>query len=105
MQTTSDRPRSLAGRARSRLRWYEFAPEVVLALGLRLFAGTEPHAAVAAFKSSKAIGIMVVVALGWVLLRAVTLVLVRLPPIRLAVFAAAALAVLKVVVLPACNDH
>jgi Electron transfer DM13 len=105
MQKTSDPPRSLVRRARSRLRWYEFAPEVVLAVGLGLFAVTEPHAAGAAFKSTKAVGIMVIVGLGWVLLRAATLLFVRLPAIRLAVFAAAALAVLKVVVLPAYNDH
>jgi len=105
VRTATDRPSSPIGRARSRLRWYEFAPELVVSVGLGLFAVTEPHAAGAAFKSTKAIDIMIVVGLGWVLLRAATLVFVRLPVIRIAVFAVAALAVLKVVVLPAYHDH
>jgi len=104
MSATGISTRSLTRRVRSRSEWYELAPEVVLALGLGLFAVTEPHAAGAAFKSTRAIGLIITVGIGWLLLRLAALRFVRFPAIRVAVFAAAALAVLKVVVLPAYHD-
>ena len=73
-------------------------------LGLGLFAVTEPMAASSGFKSTKAIVIMVAVGLGWVLARVASLLGVRWPVIRLAVFGVAALAILKVVVLPAYSN-
>src|SRR3954470_2095847 len=88
----------------SRVRWYEFAPEVLLAAGLSFFAVTEPHAAVAGLKTSKTITLIVVVVLGWGVARAVSAVAVRWPFVRLALFGVAALAILKVVVLPAYDD-
>jgi len=89
----------------SRLRWYEFLPEGVVLAGLGIFTITEPHAAGSAFKSSKAIVIMGAVALVWVLARVATFVALRWAPVRLALFGVAAVAILKVVVLPAYDDH
>jgi len=102
---TSDPAPSLVRRTRSRLRWYEAAPELVLLVGLALFTITEPHAAAAGFKSSKAVVIMAAVAFGWILARAVAVLAVRWPGVRLALFGVAALMILRVVVLPAYHDH
>jgi hypothetical protein len=77
----------------------------VLLVGLGLFAVTEPHAAGSAFKSTKAIVIMVIVGVGWLLARVGTHLAVRWPAVRLAIFAVPALAILRIVVLPAYDDH
>jgi hypothetical protein len=90
---------------RSRVRWFELAPEAVLLLGLGLFAVTEPHAAFSAFKSPKAITLMAAVAIGWVAVRTLTLAVVRPRSLRAIPFVIGALAILKVVVLPAYQDH
>ena len=92
-------------RIAARVRWYEFVPEVVLAVGLGLFAVTEPHAAASAFKSTRALVLMVSVAVVWLAARAATFAGVRWPAARLAIFAVGALTILKVVVLPAYDDH
>ena len=105
MQRASSVIPSTLRQYRSSFRWYEGAPELALLVGLALFAVTEPHAAGAAFKSTKAIVIMVTVGLGWIIARCATLAVVRAPWVRLAVFGAAAVAILKVVVLPAYHDH
>lgn len=89
----------------ARIRWYELAPEAVLLVGLGVFALTEPHAAASGFKSTKALVIMAAVALGWIVARAVALLVLRWPVIRLALFGVVALGILKVVVLPAYQDH
>lgn len=96
---------SFARRVVSRVRWYEVAPELVLAGGLSVFAVTEPHAAASAFKSSRALVLMGVVAVGWVIARTVTFAYMPRRALRFVLFAVAALAILKVVVLPAYNDH
>lgn len=86
------------------LRWWELAPEAVLAAGLGLFAVTEPSAAGSAFKSSTAIALMGAAAVAWVLAR---VLLVRFAPWRAprtgALLIAAAVA-LVIVVLPAYDD-
>ena len=86
------------------LRWWELLPEAVLALGLGLFAVTETSAATSAFRSTKAIVLMAVVAVGWLALRFVLVRYTRLPVLRVAVFGVAALGVLRVVVFPAYSN-
>jgi 4-amino-4-deoxy-L-arabinose transferase-like glycosyltransferase len=73
--------------------------------GLGLFALTEPHAAASGFKSTRAVVLMVTVAILWIVARLVLWAGVRWPAARLAVFAVAAAAILKVVVLPAYDNH
>jgi hypothetical protein len=86
------------------LRWYELIPEVVLVAGLTWFLVDETDAATSAFASTKAVALMVVVGLAWILLRVLFAVLVRWPVVRMVVFGGAAVAVLAVVVLPAYDD-
>jgi hypothetical protein len=89
----------------ARARWYEFIPELALVAGLGLFALTEPRAAASGFKSTKAVVLMAIVAIAWVVVRLALWAGVRWPAVRLVVFAVAAAGILKVVVLPAYDDH
>jgi hypothetical protein len=93
-------PRRLLGR----IRWWELIPEAVLVAGLTWFLVDEPDAATSAFESTRAVVLMVVVGLAWVLLRVALTFVVRWPALRLVVFGAAAAAVLAIVVLPAYDD-
>lgn len=86
------------------LRWWELAPEAVLALGLGLFAATEWSAATSAFRSGRAIVLMAVVAVGWLALRFVLVRYTRWPVLRVAIFAVAGLGILRVVVFPAYSN-
>ncbi len=86
------------------LRWWELLPEAVVAIGLGIFFITEADAATSAFKSTRAIVLMVVVGAAWLAARFVLVQYTRLPLLRLAVFAAAGFVVLNVVVLPAYDD-
>jgi hypothetical protein len=86
------------------LRWWELWPEVVLGVGLGVFLITETSAATGAFKSTTAIGLMVLTGVGWLAGRVLLVRYTRWPALRLAVFAVAALGVLSVVVLPAYDD-
>lgn len=73
-------------------------------LGLTLFAVTEPPAAISGLKSGKAIMLMLAVTVVWVTAR---IALWRLSSKRLLTmvpFAIGALAILKIVVLPAYSD-
>jgi hypothetical protein len=99
--TTSNRVAALLSRAK----WYEFLPELALAAGLGLFAITEPHAAAAGLRSTKAIVLMLSVTIAWVLGRLALWAGVRWPSVRLGVFAMAAAVILKIVVLPSYDDH
>src|SRR4051812_32239663 len=72
------------------LRWWELVPEIVLALGLGLFFVTERSAALSAFKSRTAVGLMLAVAVGWLVVRLVLLRWAPWPVLRLVVFAVAA---------------
>ena len=95
---------SVAATARRLLRW-EFLPEAVLLAGLSVFFLDQMDAATSAFKSSKALAIMVAVTTGWLATR---VVLARLLPIavaRAAVFSVAAAMALAVVVLPAYDNE
>jgi len=97
---------SLRSRAvAARVRWYEFAPEMLLAFGLGVFALTEPHAARSGFNSTKAIALMVVVAFAWIAARTFTFAVVARRLLRAVPFVVGALAILKVVVLPAYDNH
>ena len=95
-----DRPRP-----RRRIRWYEFTPEVVLAVGLGWFGITEPRAAASAFRSGRAVALMAAVAVAWLALRFVAVWFVRRPLATAVLFGIGALAILKVVVLPAYQNH
>jgi hypothetical protein len=88
----------------SGLRWWELAPEGLLAVGLGLFAATETSAATSAFASTRAIVLMGGAAVGWVALRVVLVRFTRRPALRVAVFGVAALGILKVVVFPAYTN-
>ena len=86
------------------LRWWELAPEVVLAAGLGLFVVTERSAATSAASSTTAMGLTAAVVAAWTMARVVLVRFTHWPALRAAVFAVAALAVLDVVVLPAYDD-
>ena len=97
---------SLRSRAvAARVRWYEFAPEALLAFGLGAFALTEPRAARSGLNSTKAIALMVVVAFAWIAARTFTFAVVARRLLRAVPFVVGALAILKVVVLPAYDNH
>ena len=86
------------------MRWFELTPEAVLTAGLLVFLVDEPDAATSSFDSPKAIALMAVVTVAWLLGR---LLAARLAPWRLArtgVFLIAALAILRVVVLPSYQN-
>lgn len=86
------------------LRWWELLPETALGVGLGAFVITETSVATSAFKSTTAIALMVLAAVGWLAGRVVLVRYTRRPALRLVVFTAAALGVLSVVVLPAYDD-
>jgi electron transfer DM13 len=89
----------------TRVRWWEFAPEAVLALGLTYFFVDEMDAATSAFKSGRAVTIMAVVGAAWITGRLLLNRLARRPLARLVPFAVGAVVILAVVVLPAYRDH
>jgi len=88
-----------------RVRWYEFGPELLVALGLGTFAITEPHAARSGLNSTRAIVLMLVVAIAWIVARAFTFEVISRRLLRAVPFVVGALAILKVVVLPAYDNH
>jgi hypothetical protein len=87
-----------------RPRWYELLPEVGLAAGLTIFLIDETDAATSAFKSSRALVLMAVVTAGWVLARVGLARITRWPLVRTGAFAAAAIGILAVVVVPAYDN-
>ena len=88
-----------------RVRWYELVPEVLLVGGLGLFAAAEPRAALSAFRSNTAVVLMGGVVVAWITVRAMFFVVGGWPAMRFVVFTGAALAILRVVVLPAYQSH
>jgi Electron transfer DM13 len=101
--TDSDQEQAVV-RAWWRPRWYELAPELVLVAGLTLFLVDEPDAATSAFKSTRAVVLMVVAAGGWIVGRVALARLVPWRAARTAVVALAAIGALAVVVLPAYDN-
>jgi hypothetical protein len=87
------------------LRWWEFAPEAILAAGLTYFFFDEMDAATSAFKSGRAVAIMAVVGAAWIAGRFLLTRLTRWPLARILPFAAGAAAILGIVVLPAYREH
>jgi hypothetical protein len=87
-----------------RPRWYELLPEIVLVAGLTWFLVDEPDAATSAFRSTRAIGLMVAAALAWIVGRVALARFFRWRLARTALFGLAALGALAVVVLPAYRD-
>lgn len=88
-----------------RVRWYDLVPEVLLVGGLGFFAATEPRAALSAFGSSAAVLLMAGVVVAWITARTIFLVVGSWPAVRFVLFTGAALAILRVVVLPAYQNH
>lgn len=88
-----------------RPRWYEAVPELVLAAGLTVFLVDEPDAATSAFKSDRAVALMIAAGLLWIVSRIALARLVRWPVGRTVLFALAAVSVLAVVVAPAYRDE
>jgi hypothetical protein len=87
------------------VRGWELVPEVGLAVGLTVFAVIEWSAASSAFRSGRAVALMLLTAAAWLILRVALVRLTPWPGLRLAVFSVAALAVLNVVALPALRDE
>jgi hypothetical protein len=85
--------------------WYELLPEVVLIGGLTLFLIDEPDAATSAFKSGRAVTLMLAAGVTWVIARLALARWIRWPLGRTVMFGLAAVAVLAVVVLPAYDDE
>jgi len=86
-------------------RWWELVPEAVLAGGLGYFFFDEMDAATSAFKSGRAVTLMIGVAAAWLAARLLLWRLVRWPVLRLVPFLAGGLAILAIVVLPAYRTH
>lgn len=86
------------------LRWYDFVPEAILAVGLGVFVVTEPSAATSGLRSAKGLLLIALASIAWVLARLVSLAFVRARIVRGAPFVLAAFAILNVVVLPAYRD-
>jgi hypothetical protein len=86
---------------RWRPHWYELLPEVVLVLGLTVFAVTEPRAAISGLKSTRAITLMLAVTAMWVTARWLLARYASKRLLTMAPFAVGALVILKIVVLPA----
>jgi hypothetical protein len=87
-----------------RPRWYELIPELALAGGLTYFLVDQTDAATSAFKSGRAITLMVIVAALWIAARIVLLRFAPWPLARVVVFGAGAAAILAIVVIPAYRD-
>lgn len=87
-----------------RPRWYELLPEAAVGGGLTLFLVDETDAATSALRSGRALALMAVVAAAWAGARILLARLVPWAGARTGVFAAAALAVLVVVVVPAYDN-
>jgi hypothetical protein len=89
---------------RSRPRWYELAPEVLLVVGLTIFLVDEPDAATSAFKSTRAVALMALAAVVWLGVRLLSARFVPWRFAKLGVFAVGAAAILAVVVVPAYDN-
>src|SRR2546422_1001320 len=87
------------------LRRWERAPEAGLVLGLGLFAVTEPSAALSAFHSGRAVALMLAAGATWVIGRVVFVRFTRWRVLRLVLFSAAALAILKAGVFQAYQNQ
>ena len=85
--------------------WYELLPEIALVVGLGWFLIDEPDAATSAFRSSRAVGLMAVAGLAWLIGRVVLARVLPWRPVRTALFGLAAFGALAVVVLPAYDDE
>jgi hypothetical protein len=90
---------------RTRTRWWEWAPEVVLVLGLGWFLVDETDAATSAFESGRAILLMAAGLVAWLVLRALLVRFVPVAAVRTAVMSVLAVGILAVVVIPAYRDH
>jgi hypothetical protein len=76
----------------------------VLVIGLTFFLIDETDAATSAFKSGRALAIMAVAVVGWLVARVVLGRFVTWPGVRAGVFGVAAAIALAVVVIPAYDD-
>jgi hypothetical protein len=88
-----------------RPRWWELVPEALLVIGLGYFFVDETDAATSAFKSTRALLLMLGVGVGWIVARLALARLVAWPTARLVPLLVAAVGILAIVVVPAYRDH
>jgi hypothetical protein len=88
-----------------RPRWWELIPEALLLIGLGYFFADETDAATGAFKSARAVTLMIAGAVGWVTARLLLARFVPWPTARLVPLLVASAAILAVVVLPAYRTN
>jgi hypothetical protein len=86
------------------IRWWEWAPEVVVVAGLGYFLLDETDAATSAFESTRAIALMALGLGAWVVLRLALTRFVPRPAVRTGVMSVMAATILAVVVVPAYRD-
>ncbi len=88
-----------------RTRPWELLPEVALVLGLGLFFITERSAALSAFRSGRAVTLMIIAAVVWIVARLLLARVHRFRVLRTVLFAVAAVGVLFIVVFPAYRNE
>src|SRR5262245_33042792 len=88
-----------------RPRWWELLPEALLLVGLGYFFVDEMDAATSAFKSSRAIALMIATIAGWLAARLLLARFIPWPAVRLVPLVIAAAAIIAIVVLPAYRTH
>ena len=88
-----------------RTRPWELLPEAALVVGLGVFFITERSAALSAFRSGRAIALMAVAAIVWIVVRLLLVRVNRFRVLRTLLFGVAALGVLAIVVLPAYRNE
>jgi hypothetical protein len=88
-----------------RTRPWELLPEAALVVGLGVFFITERSAALSAFRSGRAIALMAVAAIIWIVVRRLLVRVDRFRVLRTLLFGVAALGVLAIVVLPAYRNE
>jgi hypothetical protein len=86
-------------------RWWELLPEALLLVGLGYFFFDETDPALSAFKSTRALALMVITAIAWIAARLLFCRFIPWPAARVAPLVVAAVAILAIVVLPAYRTH
>ena len=88
-----------------RPRWWELVPETLLVVGLGFFFLDEMDAATSAFRSARALTLMVAVAVAWIVVRLLLARFAPWPGARVVPLLAAAATILAIVVVPAYRTH
>jgi len=88
-----------------RPRWWELVPETLLVVGLGFFFLDDMDAATSAFRSARALTLMVAVAVAWIVVRLLLARFAPWPGARVVPLLAAAATILAIVVVPAYRTH